>query len=96
MINFWLKILNVKLIRYQFWGTRCAFRLIKYLQHCDAQSEKVGNPKNVKSVKEPEKNPKKQTVSWNWAKFVEGMHEGDNPSFWDEFEKNVIFFIFVF
>jgi hypothetical protein len=30
---------DVKLIRYQFWWTRCAFRLLKSLQ-----AEKVGNP----------------------------------------------------
>jgi hypothetical protein len=35
--------MNVKLIRYQLWYTRCAFRLLK--SHSDAQVEKVGNPK---------------------------------------------------
>jgi hypothetical protein len=40
--------------------------------------------KIVKTVKEPNK---PNTVPWNWAKSVEAMHEGKNPSFWDEFIK---------
>jgi hypothetical protein len=59
---------NVKLIRYQFWCTRCAFRLIKSLQWCSGR----------KSWKSPKmwymwkSRYKPNRVSWNWAKSVEG------------------------
>ena len=45
------KQINVKLIRYQFWCTRCAFRLLRSLQWCSGRkswtSEKKG--KNLMS-----------------------------------------------
>jgi hypothetical protein len=45
---------DLGLIRYQFWCTRCAFRLIKYLQWYSGR--KFGNSKAiVKTVKEPKK-----------------------------------------
>ena len=88
---------NVKLIRYQFWCTRCAFRLIKsrqwYLDRKSWKSEK----QNVKNLcKEQKKKP------WNWAKSVEGKSYawGRYPSFLDEFIiftfYLIVLFIFVF
>jgi hypothetical protein len=41
---------NVKLIRYQFWCTRYAFRLIKSLQWCLGWKRWKSEKKNVKSV----------------------------------------------
>jgi hypothetical protein len=71
---------NVKQIRYQFWCTRCAFRLLKSHQWYLGR-KKVGSPKIVgKSRKyqilcrEIEPNPSKDR----------SMHEGDNPSFLNE------------
>jgi hypothetical protein len=68
----------------------------------DAQIEKVGNPKkNVKTVKEPsdENQTKCHEIEPNLLK-DRAMHEGDNPSFLDEFIKFAFFltveFIFVF
>jgi hypothetical protein len=77
---------NVKLIRYQFWCTSCAFRLLKSLQWYSGRKKKWKSEgkKIVKTVQEP-KNP--YIVLWHWAKSLKdrAMHEGDNPSFWDEF-----------
>jgi hypothetical protein len=58
---------NVKLIRYQFWCTRCAFRLIKSRQWYSGR--KSWNPKNCKTCKKAEKT---KYCPWNWAKSVEG------------------------
>jgi hypothetical protein len=40
--------------------------------------------KNVKTVNEPEKNPECHEIEPNPSK-NRLVHEGDNPSFWDEF-----------
>jgi hypothetical protein len=52
-VRYFCHSLNVKLIRYQFWCTICAFRLMKSRQWYLVK--KVGNPrkKNVIKVKEP-------------------------------------------
>ena len=88
-----------KTVRYRFWCTRCAFRLMKSRQwYLDRKSWKSGK-KNVKSVKsgknqilchEMEPNPSKDRA----------MHEGDNPSFLDKFMiftfYLIVLFMFVF
>jgi hypothetical protein len=48
--------INVKLIRYQFWCTRCAFRLIKSLQWCS--SRKSWKSKKCKNCERADKNQK--------------------------------------
>jgi hypothetical protein len=62
---------DVKLIRYQFWCTSCAFRLIKSLQWYSGRnswkSEQI-----VKTVKKKKKPKKPNAVPWNWAKSVKG------------------------
>jgi hypothetical protein len=80
---------NLKLIRYQFWCTRCAFRLLKSLQwysgkkswkyenHCENCIWAKKAPQILCHKIEP--NPSKERA----------LHEGDNPSFWDEFLKNI-------
>jgi hypothetical protein len=52
-----------------------------------------GNPKKeiVKTVKEPKKQILCHEIELNWA-----MHEGDNPSFWDEFIKFTFIHIRIF
>ena len=60
-------------MQYQFWCTRCAFRLINKWK-----SEYI----NVKSVKEPEKIVCHE-IEPNTSK-DRAMHEGDNLSFSDE------------
>jgi hypothetical protein len=63
-------IYYVNLIRYQFWCTRCAFRLIKSLQWY-SDRKKGGRPKKIcDNCIRAWKNP--NTVPWNWAKSVEG------------------------
>ena len=47
--------------------------------------------KKVKTVKEPEENPK---IERNPTK-DRAMHEGDNPSFWDEFMKFTFSYSFI-
>jgi hypothetical protein len=48
------KFISVKLIRYQFWCTRCAFRLINSLQYSGQKSWKTEKKKEiVKTVQEP-------------------------------------------
>jgi hypothetical protein len=83
---------NVKQIRYQFWCTRCAFRLLKSRQWYLGR-KKVGSPKIVgKSRKYQilwhgiEPNPSKDR----------SMHEGDNPSFLNEFMRFTLYLIVVF
>jgi hypothetical protein len=62
-------IINVKLIRYQLWCTRCAFRLLKSFQlYWGRKSWKSEKKRIVKTAQEPKKN----TVPWNWTKSVEG------------------------
>jgi hypothetical protein len=61
------KFMNVKLIRYQFRCTRCAFRLIKSCQWYSGR--KSWNPKNCENCKRAEKT---NSVLGNWAKSVEG------------------------
>jgi hypothetical protein len=81
-----------KLIRYQFWCTRCAFRLLKSLQWCSGR--KRWKSEKVKTVKEPsdenqtecheiEPNPSKDRATC--------LPEGYNPSFWDEYIKFTFF-----
>jgi hypothetical protein len=68
---------NVKLIRYQFWCTRCAFRLLKSLLWYSCQKRKSENncenciraEKNQILCHDIEPNPSK-----DWA-----MTKGDNP-----------------
>ena len=73
----WLKNIDVKLIRYQFWCTRCAFRLMKscqwYLNRKSWKSKKKivksvnSRKKNIILCHEIEPNPSKERA----------MHEGD-------------------
>jgi hypothetical protein len=60
---------NVKLIQYQFWCTRCAFRLLKSLQWYSGRKSWKSEKKNVKTVSKPKET---NTVPSNWAKSVEG------------------------
>jgi hypothetical protein len=81
---------NVKLIRYKFWCTRCAFLLIKSCQWCSGL--KVGNLKKEKKL---ERADKTKTVCHEIAPNLskdKAMHEGDNLLFWDEFIKLTFFF----
>jgi hypothetical protein len=86
---------NVKLIRYQFWCTRCVFRLLKSPQwYSGRKSWKTkNNCENCKRAEKPqmlsheiEPNPSKDRA----------MHEGDNPLFWDEFIKFTFFLTVLF
>jgi hypothetical protein len=61
---------DVKLIRDQFWCTRCAFRLLKSLQWCSGRKSWKSNIKNVKTERAVGWKPNR--VPWNWAKSVEG------------------------
>jgi hypothetical protein len=61
---------DVKPIRYQFWCTRCAFRLIKSLQWYSGRKS-WKSEKKLGIVKEPKKKKPANTVPWNWAKSVE-------------------------
>jgi hypothetical protein len=72
-----------KLIRYQFWCTRCTSRLLKSLQWCSGWKS-WKSEKNVKTERAVGWKPNR--VPWNWAKSVEerAMPEGDNPSFWND------------
>jgi hypothetical protein len=92
------KVLSVKLIRYQFWCTRCAFRLIKSLQWYSGQERWKSGKKSVKTVKERKKEIMCHEIEPNPSK-DRAMHEGDNPSFCFEFIKFTFFltvlFIFV-
>jgi hypothetical protein len=70
----------LKLIRYQFWCTRCAFRLIKSPQwYWDRKSWKFEN-KIVKTVKEPKTKYCAMKLS-QIRRRIELLHEGDIPSF---------------
>jgi hypothetical protein len=91
---------DVKLIRYQFWCTRCAFRILKCLQWFSGRKSWKSEKRNCENCTRAEKN-------WILCHEIESnpskdraMHEGDNPSFWDEFIKFKLFltvlFIFVF
>jgi hypothetical protein len=51
IINYFICI-HVKLIRYQFWCTRCAFRLLKCLQWCSGRKSWKSGKKKWK-LKEP-------------------------------------------
>jgi hypothetical protein len=88
---------NVKLMRYQFWCTRCAFRLIKSRHWYSGRT--CWNPKKCKNCKRAEKPNAVHEIEPNPSK-DRVMLEGDNPSFWDEFIKFTFFltelFIFVF
>jgi hypothetical protein len=66
----WSRGQNAKLIRYQFWCTRCASRLLKSFG--GTRAEKVGNPKTIVKTVLELKNPNTCTMPWNWAKSVEG------------------------
>jgi hypothetical protein len=57
---------NVKQIRYQFWCTRCAFRLLKSRQWY------LGRKKSWKSENSGKEPKIPNTVPWNWTKSVEG------------------------
>jgi hypothetical protein len=48
-------VANVKLIRYQFWCTRCAFRLMKSRQWYSGRKSWKSQKQTVKTVKEPKK-----------------------------------------
>jgi hypothetical protein len=63
------KCFNVKLICYQFWCTRCAFRLLKSPQWCSGRKSSKFE-KNVKTKRAVGWKP--NWVPWNWAKSVEG------------------------
>jgi hypothetical protein len=90
----WLE--EVKLIRYQFWCTRCAFRLLmlrsKKLEIREKKLWKLKEPSDENQTErhEIEPNPSKDRT----------MPEGDNPSFWNDFTNFTFFltvqFIFVF
>jgi hypothetical protein len=55
------------------------------------QAETVGNPKNCENCKRAEKNQILcHDIEPNPSK-DRAMHEGDNPSFWDEFIKFTFF-----
>jgi hypothetical protein len=84
--------LDVKLIRYQFWCTRCAFRLLKSLQWCSGWKQLEIRNKMWK-LKEPsdENQTECHEIEPNLSK-DRAMHEGDNPSFSDEFTKFTYFF----
>jgi hypothetical protein len=94
-------LINVKLIRYQFWCIRCAFRVIKSLQwYSGRKSWKSEN--NCEHCKRTDPLPPQilcHEIEPNPSK-DRAMNEGDNPSFWDEFIKFSFFltvlFIFVF
>jgi hypothetical protein len=73
-VFFW----NVKLMRYQFWCTRCAFRLIKSCQWYSGR--KSWNKKNCENCKRAKKQIHCQEIEPNPSK-DRAMHEGDNPSF---------------
>jgi hypothetical protein len=62
------EVSNVKIIRYQFWCTRCAFRLIKSLQRCS--DRKSSKSQKMWSMWKSRYKPNR--VPWNWAKSVEG------------------------
>jgi hypothetical protein len=86
---------DVKLVRYQFWCTRCAFWLHKSLQWYSGRKKlEIRKKKLWKLYKsrrnhilchEIEPNPSKDRT----------MHEGDNPSFWDELIYKFTFFLIV-
>jgi hypothetical protein len=79
---------NVKLIRYQFWCTRCTFRLIKSLQWYSGRTW-LEIKKNVKTAREPKNRILCHEIEPNLSN-DRAMHERDNPSFWDEF-MNLLF-----
>jgi hypothetical protein len=56
-IAYTLKLYDVKLI-YQFWCTRCAFRLVKSLQWCSGQKVWKPGKKIMKTVKNRKKEDK--------------------------------------
>jgi hypothetical protein len=62
----------VKLIRYQFWCTRCAFRLFKSLQWYSGRKSWKSERKQCENCTRAEKNNNPNTVPWSWAKSVEG------------------------
>jgi hypothetical protein len=72
--NIQVALLYVKLIRYQFLRTRCAFRLLK----CSCR--KIGNPKKVKTERTDKNQIESHEIEPNPSK-DRAMHEGDNPSF---------------
>jgi hypothetical protein len=74
---------ELKLIQYQFWWIRCAFRQIKCLEWYSARKKlEIRRKKNVKT--EQESKSKTQILCHDLCK-DRAMHEGDNPLFWDEF-----------
>jgi hypothetical protein len=80
--------LYVKLIRYQFWCTRCAFRLLRSVQWSSGKTSWKSEKQTVKTVKESsdENQTECHYIELNpWKN--RAMPEGDNPSFWDEFIK---------
>jgi hypothetical protein len=61
--------IDAKLIRYQFWCTRCAFQPLKSLQWCSGR-KCWKSEKKVKTERSVGWKPIR--VPWNWAKSVEG------------------------
>jgi hypothetical protein len=87
LVSLWC---NVKLIRYQFWCTWCAFRLIKSFWTVVLRPKKLEIPNKLWKCKRVGKktNPNIlcHEIEPNSTK-DRAMHERDNPSIWDEFIK---------
>jgi hypothetical protein len=83
----------VKLIHHQFWCTRCIFRLLKCLPWCSGRKSWKSQKTNKKTVKEPsdENQRKYHKIEPNPSK-DRSIHEGDNPSVWNEFKIKVTLF----
>jgi hypothetical protein len=62
----------VKLIRYQFWYTRCAFRLRKSFQWYLGRKSWKSEKKKCENCIKADNKTQIIIVPWNWAKSVEG------------------------